>query len=374
MNLRSVTSRRPFRIVLFTGFVLFLLQHFQLVPWGGRSYDTWSWTACPGLSPFSVLCTASRSSIAHDVQVVVKTGGSEQQSRLKFLLKTILKEVPKQNVIIFSDLAEVVDDFQVYDIYTDVSKTERNSYEDFKLYDQQQVYKAEGKDTRTLEGGWALDKYKNLPMKRRLWQMQQDGRMSKRKWFLFIDTDTWIEWDNLFAFLEHLNPSKELYMGSPVWQDTIFAHGGSGYVLSYAALEALNTRKQEEFGSPFFSQYGVDVPNLCCGDWALAQALKDRGIHIKGYWPMFNGEIAATMSYDSEHWCEPVISLHHIGEESLEQFWQWVAAWRMRTANKVHSPNIAKNLHTDYVNSVLSSSKTSSNTSPPTSAAYAKVG
>ncbi|KAH6706354.1 glycosyltransferase family 31 protein [Leptodontidium sp. MPI-SDFR-AT-0119] len=332
---RSI-SRRPLRAVAFAAIVLLLVYSFSDVSFsdfGGRGYHKWRWQSSEGVSPFNETCKSSRASVARDVQVIVKTGGSEPLGRLTTQIATLLTEVPMQNLLIFSDLDEDVGFYHVQDVLKDIPKEERSVYPAFALYDQQQVLKAEGKDTRELNG-WELDRYKNLPMKRMIWNLQQSLKKEERKkWFLFIDTDTWVEWDNIFELLGHLDSSDKLYMGSPVWRKPLleFAHGGSAYVFSYGALEALNKPDSHTIGTPLYSQYGVNVTEICCGDLAVALALNDRGIGMKGYWPMFNGEIAATTPYGDDHWCEPVISFHHIGESELDDFWRWHKDWKAKT-------------------------------------------
>ncbi|RFU34457.1 hypothetical protein B7463_g1835, partial [Scytalidium lignicola] len=276
-----------------------------------------------------------QATIAQDIQIVVKTGGSEPQSRLRYQLATVLSKIPRQNVLIFSDLEEQVGSYHVRDVYADLSEQERANYPEFALYDALQEYKQQGKDTRELQGGWDLAKYMNLAMKRRIWKMQQeigDVHTAWKKWFVFIDTDTFVEWDNLLGLLEHLDAAKQIYIGSPVWLPGLqFAHGGSAYILSYGALKALNNPGSHDQKGPLYSQYGLNVTALCCGDEALARVLKSKGVNLKGYWPMFNGELPATVPFGRELWCEPVISLHHIGGEDMQSLWQWVEDWKVRT-------------------------------------------
>jgi hypothetical protein len=278
---------------------------------------------------------ASRASIAQYVQVVVETGGSEPQSRLRYQLDTMLSDVPPQNILILSDLEEDIGAFHAHDVYADISRQERDSYPEFALYDKLKTYQQQGEDTRKLEGGWKLAKYKKLAMKRKMWKMQQqlgDGHL-RWKWFVFIDTDTFIEWDNLLAFLEHFDAQKKLYMGSPVWlPDLQFAHGGSAYILSYGAMESLNMPDRER---SMHSQYGLNTTALCCGDQALAVVLKQRGIRLSGYWPMFNGEIPITVGFGREIWCEPVLSLHHLIGTDMEDLYRWVEDWKVRTMGMV---------------------------------------
>lgn len=151
-------ARRAVNCLTFLGVTLFLLQTFGALDLSTRRYDTWPWTICPGLSPFDKSCSTSRAFIAQDVQFIIKTGGSEPQSRLHYQLATILTQVPHENILIFSDLEEQAQSHQVHDVYADVSHQERAGYPEFALYDAQQAYQQQGKDTRELQGGWDLAK------------------------------------------------------------------------------------------------------------------------------------------------------------------------------------------------------------------------
>lgn len=181
----------------------------------------------------------------------------------------------------------------------------------------------------------------NLAMKRKIWKMHQEsGGGFNFRWFVFIDTDTFIEWENLLFLLSHLNDAKPLYIGSPVWLPGLqFAHGGSAYVLSYGAMKALNTPETHDKEQLLYSQFGFNTTALCCGDEALANVLKSKGVSLKGYWPMFNGEIPAALSFGRDLWCEPVISLHHIGGEDMQDLWQWIENWKLRTSSMVGLPS-----------------------------------
>lgn len=165
-------------------------------------------------------------------------------------------------------------------------------------------------------------------MKRKIWKMRQE--IGAKKWFVFLDTDTYIDWDNILELLGHHDAGDRIYMGSPVWLPKMpFAHGGSAYVLSYGALEAMNKASGSgDPKQPLYSQFGLNTTALCCGDEALARVLKPKGVHLKGYWPMFNGEVPATLSFGRDLWCEPVISLHHLGGEEMQSLWDWVEDWK----------------------------------------------
>lgn len=182
----------------------------------------------------------------------------------------------------------------------------------------------------------------NLAMKRKIWNMHQESRGGHdplTKWFVFIDTDTFIEWENILTLLNHLDHAKKMYIGSPVWLPKLqFAHGGSAYVLSYGAMKALNTPETGEKEQLLYSQFGFNTTALCCGDEALAWVLKSKGVSLKGYWPMFNGEVPTAVSFGGDLWCEPVISLHHLSGEGMQDLWQWIEEWKRKTFSMVGPP------------------------------------
>lgn len=135
-----------------------LLHSFQLLDLSKRRYDTWDWTPCPESSTLSQTCIDSGFKILQDVQIIVKTGGTEPRSRLSRQLATMLSQIPPENILVFSDLEEHVGGMHVQDVYADISERERANYPEFALYDLQQDFKQAGKDTRKLRGGWDLAK------------------------------------------------------------------------------------------------------------------------------------------------------------------------------------------------------------------------
>lgn len=96
--------------------------------------------------------------IAQNIKVVIRTGGSEPQSRLRSQLSTVLSKIPQGNVLIMSDMEEKIGSYRVHNVYADLSEEERANYPEFALYDKQLEYQKQGGDTRELQGGWALGK------------------------------------------------------------------------------------------------------------------------------------------------------------------------------------------------------------------------
>lgn len=137
---------------------IFLLAHLIRLVHTGRRFNTWDWSACPEGSLFGLSCTTSRAAVARRTQIVVKTGGSEPQSRLHAQLQSTLSGIPESNIIIFSDMDEATDSYHAYDVYANVSAEELAAYPESALYYAQKEYQRQGTDTRSMQGGWDLAK------------------------------------------------------------------------------------------------------------------------------------------------------------------------------------------------------------------------
>lgn len=148
-------ARRKIKGVVCLTLTLLLLHSLHLINFSARRYDTWTWTSCSGLSPFDASCTGT---LAQHVQIVVKTGGSEPQSRLRTLLTTLLSKIPAESVVLLSDMEESIGSHRVHDVYADVTEQERAAYPEFALYDAQRELQRRGDDTRSMSGGWDLAK------------------------------------------------------------------------------------------------------------------------------------------------------------------------------------------------------------------------
>jgi hypothetical protein len=150
------------------------------------------------------------------------------------------------------------------------------------------------------------------------------------RWFVFVELDTYVNWDNMYRFLDRFDPESAHYFGSPIWppKKTVFAHGGSGFVLSRGALNKLVARGRmfaENQDFPGTHLFGKPVSTMCCGDEVLGQVLKECGVPLRGYWPMFNGEKPTTVRFDWEQWCEAIVTLHHVADTDFDKLKLWEA-------------------------------------------------
>ncbi|KAK1148815.1 hypothetical protein N8T08_008700 [Aspergillus melleus] len=268
-----------------------------------------------------VICDSFPTNLLSRVQVVLKIGSSEAKDRLETQLATVTRCI--SNLLIVSDRESELNGHHVYDILGTLPASFRNNTPDFDAYDAIQ----QGKTVDSAEG-WRLDRFKFLPMVESAYEMNPTAQ-----WFVFLESDTYYVWDNLFRLLDQFNPSVPLYFGSPTpgrWagdQRTFFAYGGAGFVLSAGAVERLVSRgtgSRGEYIDPSLSvRYEDVVKGDCCGDSVLGWALYDHGVKLSGMWPMFNPHPLHGIPFDNAYWCQPVISMHKTFLHDMEDLVKW---------------------------------------------------
>ena len=212
--------------------------------------------------------------------------------------------------------------YHVYDALAEVEESTKAHNSDFDLYRDQKECPVSQKsciDARDdTQKAWNLDKYKFLPMMEQTWRLRPG-----RDWYVFVEADTYIFWENLVQWLwkySNLNPREKLYLGSRSFIAGMpFAHGGSGYVISGTLLKHLI-----EYHPGVVKEYNQKGNSECCGDLLLAQALDDyENVKIRQAWPLFNGEKPSTLPYGPGHWCEPILTMHHMNAEEISSVWQF---------------------------------------------------
>jgi hypothetical protein len=253
--------------------------------------------------------------------VVVKTGATEAYDKLPTQILTIL-QCARKNLLIFSDMDQDVAGYHVYDALDEVAEEVKANNLDFDLYHTQQHWRLMGQDIKDLvkdraSDAWNLDKYKNVHAARKAWQ-----RKPNKDWYLFIDADTYIVWSTLAQWLKRLDPKKPLYLGSTAFVGDIpFAHGGSGYMVSGAAMAKFVATIEEKKELTTFFDYRAKV--ACCGDLIMAESLFRGKVKLRHVWPMINGEKPKTLPFGPSHWCHPVVTMHHMGPEEIADTWNF---------------------------------------------------
>lgn len=203
-----------------------------------------------------------------NIGVVMKTGATEAYARIPTQLLTVLRCV--SDFRIFSDKAQTVAGVPIHDSLDDVLPEAMEGNADFDLYRDQKGCEVDvgpctaGHDRA--KSGWNLDKYKNIHMAEKAYKMMPD-----KDWYIFVDADTYVLWNTLVEWLGKMDPSEELYLGSVAYVSGFpFSHGGSGYILSGAAMEAV-VGKNPGIGN----KYDVRVKDTCCGDYMFSKAAKE---------------------------------------------------------------------------------------------------
>ncbi|KAI0534980.1 hypothetical protein GGR58DRAFT_480810 [Xylaria digitata] len=253
---------------------------------------------------------------------VMKTGATEAFDRLPTQLLTTMSCLPDSNFLLFSDMEQQMGPYHLYDALSEIDEADMDRISDFNLYRSQQecaVSLQSCIDTKAeRQHAWNLDKYKFLPMIEQTWRMRPG-----RDWYIFAEADTYVFWANMVHWLRKqsgLNPREKIYLGSRSFvANRPFAHGGSGYILSGGVLKHL-----VEKHSNLTRQYTQKGTEECCGDLLVALALNDHeGVKIRQTWPMINGEKPTTLPYGRGHWCEPILTMHHMNAEEISTVWQF---------------------------------------------------
>jgi hypothetical protein len=288
------------------------------------------------------LCASFPRHLTQRIQPVLKMGHGENRKMVDAQLESVSACFGADDLLVFSDLDEVVHGRHAVDILANLPRAYRendaegNANADYVNYEAMYALANEGKltvenDPARGKNGWRLDKYKFLAGVERAWQMRPG-----RDFYVFYETDTYISWDNMFRFLSTLDPDAALYMGSPSPgrhdekknKDTWFANGGPGYVLSRGAMEKLLGRrtssKTGHLTDPPISLKWLDlVRSDPCGDSILGWALWDAGVPLSGFFPLFNTYPAHALPFTERLWCQPFLTMHKLKPEDLVGLWRW---------------------------------------------------
>lgn len=268
-----------------------------------------------------------------DVFVVLKTGATEALEKVPPQLRTVFQCVP--HFAVFSDYEETIDGVRTHDVLYNVTESTMKKEPEFEVYRHlRQVGRAGltdadfGDDSNGPFGkvnnpGWKLDKWKFLPMIDEALEVRPNA-----KWFVFLEADTYIVWQNLVNWLAHLDYTRSYYLGSPMQiGEMLFGYGGAGIVLSQRAMQRLHSYRIENQ-----EELEVMTASEWAGDCALARALEDVHVPLTWAWPMMMTSRPWEIDHFSEGygrqpWCYPVISYHHMGEQDIEEMWEFERRW-----------------------------------------------
>jgi hypothetical protein len=268
-----------------------------------------------------------------DVLVIVRTGATEALEKLPIHFTTILGCIP--HFVVYSDFEETIAGHQVYDAFDEVNATIKEQNPDFELYNR---LKQNGRDALLASDlatsshgntgnlgnpGWRLDKWKFLPLVDKALRIRPSA-----KWYVFVEADTYLVWENLLTWLSTFDASEPHYIGSQMQiGEVIFGHGGSGFAISSPAMQMVAERR-----AAHLEEYDEFTAGHWAGDCVLGKALNDVGVHVKWMWPILQakspgGMNHATVTWGKRLWCYPVVSYHTVSPVEIATFWEFERVW-----------------------------------------------
>jgi hypothetical protein len=273
-----------------------------------------------------------------NILAVLKTGVTEAREKVPVHFKTTLRCIP--NYVVVSDFEEDINGVRIHDVLRQVDPDIKDNSLDFDLYNRVQelgraglvaadtAQEANGPTGMPNNPGWKLDKWKFLPMIDELLGMHPDIA-----WYVFMETDTYLVWPNLVAWLSRLDSRAPYYLGTETQiRDVIFAHGGSGFILSNPAM-----RMVSNFRASRVAELDRYVSKHWAGDCVLGKVLADAGINLTYSWPLVQnarlGEVdAMTHDFYRMPWCYPIMNLHHLGMAEIRELFRFTQNWFLKVS------------------------------------------
>ncbi|KAI0906510.1 hypothetical protein F4823DRAFT_73566 [Ustulina deusta] len=326
-TLPSRLTRSPSRVfvVILITLVIFQLFSIRSQPAENLGSRTANYKPCVGLEDLD------------DILVTLRTGTTEAPKKLPAHYKTTLRCVPHYEL--YSDFEEVIEGKHVYDVLDEVNPEIIATHPDFDYYNK---LRGKGRDAFTTEEmaewaaakntnggrdspGWRLDKWKFLPLADKALRIRPHA-----KWFVFIESDTYVLWPSLLAWLKHFDPSKPWYMGQQMQiGDVVFAYGGAGFVISQPAL-----KKVVEHRNTNLKFYDDFTARHWAGDCVLGKALADVGVPLQWAFPTLSSEEPADTDFESgfggperHPWCYYAASYHHLPPSEYPVFYSFEQKW-----------------------------------------------
>jgi Fringe-like len=274
-----------------------------------------------------------------NVVVMVKTGASEAAEKVPAQMATSLRCA--KHVLHFSDLEQDIGKYHLYDALDNVPASLVDNNPEFGLYRKQKALWRDKGDISELQGAkdpespdklaaWTLDKYKFLHVLEKTWT-QKPGM----DWYVLIDADSYIFWPTLLSWLSTMDPAKKSYFGSGVTiGEDSFAHGGSGIVMSRAAVYKVVVAHQ---GTA--ARWDPDIRAKCCGDLVLGLVFKEFGIELQNARPFMSGETPWSLPFGPgtpEYMCTPVLTMHHLNPADMRELVEFERRRLIGSVSELH--------------------------------------
>jgi hypothetical protein len=273
-----------------------------------------------------------------DIVILVKTGATSIWRRMPGHMSTTLgNPALTPNVIYYSDSPDNINGNPVVDVLANVSATLKAS-PDFVLYNKTKevvdnnLYLESGSMDGDfyLPGGWRLDKYKFVPM-----FQHAANTLPGKKWYVYMEDDNYYFWETLYAWLATLDHKSPLMVGSPAFRlGEDFAHGGSGFAVSGAALAI-------SFGSDrqLADRWEEYAREQCCGDQVLSHVMRQMGVERYqgldgGGWAALQALPTWRIGFGRWNWCSPIMNVHKVHQADISRLWVFEQEFKARSEGK----------------------------------------
>jgi hypothetical protein len=254
-----------------------------------------------------------------EVLLVVWSPAAYLYAQLPFQSLTTLRCVDS---IVFSTVTQTLGGHTIHNALENITEYTQESEKDFELYRKLQIAQRAHIDLSgfTEDTEHNLDKWGIVPSLLAAYRMYPD-----KKWFIFMESDTYISIPNLLPWLSRLDSTTPIYAGAQVMIGEVeFAHSGSGIVLSAPVLKALSDL---DYNNGFNKSWETVVAENCCGDKVLADLLKEADIYLTRSFPLLQGETPFSLDWSARHWCKAVVSWHRMTPQMLDTLFTFERNW-----------------------------------------------
>lgn len=222
--------------------------------------------------PFAALDEdgCSRVGSGEDVAVVVLTSSTETQASLQSYLDSGLRCFPRSSLLLFSEVDDVLlppDDsansglLRIHSALRDIPKSIVSENEEFALQATLTTLRSRNLDASSFATHHQinkLQKWRLLPA-----VLHSFALRPKARWFVVVNSETYVSHHNLHLWLSSLNASEPQYRGGPLLLGSqMFGAIGAGIVLSGSAVQKLAMTATKPVPPEVSSQSesGADTP------------------------------------------------------------------------------------------------------------------
>jgi hypothetical protein len=269
-----------------------------------------------------------------DLLVVVKTPASELYNQLPARFLTNLRCAP---VVVFSYVSQTLGSYDVHDALVNVTKRVREKSRDFDLYNRLQTAQRAYQDFSAIveDADHNLDRWSIIPSLVAAYKMHPE-----RKWFAYIEGDTYLSLPNLLAWVGQLDHDIPFYAGAQTSVGTTeLGSSTAGLIFSNAALRKLALLYQTKK-----AEWETLAASRCCGDQVLAEALLEANVTLHKSWPNTQRESPLSIDWSSAHWCKAAVTWHRMTPPLMDMLWQFERNWTLQ----YEGVNIAKAQAIEY--------------------------